>query len=158
MIQFHSTVLFVEDIETSKKFYTEILGCEIKEDFGTNVSLACGISLWQIAEEHVIPTTLGRESVFGPSNRQELYFEAIDLPSVEKRLLDTDVAFLHRLHEEPWGQQTIRFFDPDGHLIEVGEPLEAFLQRFFDSGMSLEEIEAKTSVPVRDIRKILEIL
>lgn len=158
MIQFHSNVLFVRDIERSRNFYEDLLECELSENMGTNVSYTCGISLWQIAGEHVIPQSLGVESVFGKSNRQELYFESDSPYEIEERLLATDVVFLHRLHEESWGQQTIRFFDPDGHLIEVGEPLAVFLQRFYDKGMSIEQIEQKTTVPARDIRKILEIL
>lgn len=158
MIQFHSSVLFVRDIEGSKRFYVDMLGCQIRDDFGTNVTLTCGISLWQIAGEHLIPTTLGKESVFGKANRQELYFESDTPYTLEEKLLESDTTFLHRLHEESWGQQTIRFFDPDGHLIEVGEPLQVFLQRFYDQGLSIEAIEKKTSVPAREIRRILEIL
>lgn len=158
MIQFHSSVLFVRDIESSKAFYTDLLGCSIGEDYGTNVSFTCGISLWQIAGEHVIPSTLGQESVFGNTNRQELYFESESPLELEQKLLKTDTTFLHRVHEESWGQRTIRFFDPDGHLIEVGEPLQVFLQRFYDEGLSIEEIEKKTSVPAREVRKLLEIL
>ncbi|RKX68718.1 hypothetical protein DRP43_05215, partial [candidate division TA06 bacterium] len=39
-----------------------------------------------------------------------------------------NIEFLHEIHEEPWGQRTIRFFDPDNHLIEIGEPLPIFIK------------------------------
>lgn len=158
MLTFHSTVLFVKDITKAVTFYTELLGLTIKDNWGTNVSLENGISLWEVAKDHTIATTLGEESIRGKSNRTELYFEYEDLFGLEEKLLQNDVVFLHKLHEESWGQMTIRFFDPDGHLIEVGEPIPVFLQRFYDKGMSVEQIEQKTTVPVREIRKILEIL
>jgi catechol 2,3-dioxygenase-like lactoylglutathione lyase family enzyme len=46
--RFHSIVLFVKDIDRSKKFYTEVLGQEIDYDFGNNVALKNGITLWKI--------------------------------------------------------------------------------------------------------------
>lgn len=39
-------------------------------------------------------------------------------------LFVADMKLLHDLHDEPWGQRTIRFFDPDDHLIEAGESLK----------------------------------
>ena len=36
-LNFHSTVLFVKDIEVSKQFYCNILSQEIDSDFGNNI-------------------------------------------------------------------------------------------------------------------------
>lgn len=30
---------------------------------------------------------------------------------------------MDRLTELPWGQKLLRFYDPDGHLIEVRTPM-----------------------------------
>jgi len=30
---------------------------------------------------------------------------------------------VNRLMEHSWGQKVIRFYDPDGNLIEVGTPM-----------------------------------
>lgn len=38
-LKFHSTVLFVKDIELSKNFYCSILNQEIDTDFGNNITL-----------------------------------------------------------------------------------------------------------------------
>jgi catechol 2,3-dioxygenase-like lactoylglutathione lyase family enzyme len=38
------TLIAVKDIEKSKKFYKDILGLNIKQDFGDNLMLECGIS------------------------------------------------------------------------------------------------------------------
>ena len=42
-----STVFFVENIEKSKKFYTDILGQKIKMDFGRCVEFIGGFSIWE---------------------------------------------------------------------------------------------------------------
>jgi hypothetical protein len=66
------------------------------------------------------------------------------------------VQLLHELHVEPWGQQTIRFYDPDNHLIEIGESMKQFVRRFYDNGLSIEEVSKKTSVPIEEIERLLK--
>lgn len=150
-----SAVLFVADIEVSKRFYTELLGLKIKLDFGKNVTYD-GFTIWEIRSSHIIAERLGTTGLIDKtSNRFELYFETDDLESMISMLESNNVNLLHELHEEPWGQRTIRFFDPDNHLIEAGESLKKFLGRFHESGMSPEEISRKTSVAVEDIKHIL---
>ena len=53
-MKFHSSVIFVNDIEKSKDFYVRLLNQEIEHDFGKNVILKNGLSLWEINPEHVI--------------------------------------------------------------------------------------------------------
>ena len=54
MMKFHSSVLFVKDIEKSKDFYVKLLKQEIEYDFGMNVILKNGITLWEISPSHII--------------------------------------------------------------------------------------------------------
>lgn len=122
---FRSTVLFVTNIERSKIFYTELLNFFIVNDFGNNVVLNNGLTLWAIRPEHILPKHLDTK---GKSNKFELYFESSEIEDIYTQLLGTEVRFFHPLHEEPWGQRTIRFFDPDNHLIEIGEPLIDFVR------------------------------
>ena len=44
--------------------------------------------------------------------------------------------------EHPWGQRVIRFYDLDGHLIEVGESMKLVTRRFQAAGMTPEEQNA----------------
>ena len=57
------------------------------------------------------------------------------------------MEFVHDLREQPWGQRVARFYDPDGHIIEIGESMESVAVRFFRKGMSVEEISRRTSLP-----------
>lgn len=42
----------------------------------------------------------------------------------------------------------VRFYDPDKHIIEVGEKLDAVILRFVESGLSAEETAAKMNIPI----------
>ena len=43
------------------------------------------------------------------------------LPKLEK--LYPNVRYVNRLMTHSWGQKVVRFYDPDGNLIEVGTPM-----------------------------------
>jgi catechol 2,3-dioxygenase-like lactoylglutathione lyase family enzyme len=153
---FHSIVLFVKDIERSKKFYIEVLGQELEYDFGNNVSLKSGITLWKMMPDHVISLS-GKHSKINSTKAFEVYFETDDIELIQEIIAKNHLATLHDLMEEPWGQRTIRFYDPDKNLIEVGETLEKFVSRMARSGMNPEEISAKTTIPVVIVKKLLNL-
>jgi len=151
-----STALFVKDIESSKRFYVDILGMTIDLDFGKNVIFKNGFAIWEIQQNHVIPKSLGLENITNSNfNRFEIYFETEDLVSVLEILKREKVLFLHEIHEEPWGQNTIRFFDPDNHLIEIGESMKQFVSRFYNQGLSVEQVSKKTSVPIDEVKRLI---
>jgi catechol 2,3-dioxygenase-like lactoylglutathione lyase family enzyme len=151
-----SAVLFVKDIEISKSFYIGILGLSVDLDFGINVIFKNGFAIWEIQDNHVIPMTLGLDEIADSKiNRFELYFETENLSEIYKTLKSKDVPFLNEVHEEPWGQLIIRFFDPDNHLIEIGESMRQFVCRFYNQGLSIEQVSKRTSVPVEEIKKLI---
>jgi catechol 2,3-dioxygenase-like lactoylglutathione lyase family enzyme len=152
---FHSVVLFVKDLEKSKKFYTEVLGQEVEYDFGNNIGLKGGISLWKIMADHVISRS-GKHSRIKATKAFEIYFETDDLNTFQEIIVKQKLNILHDLMEEPWGQRTIRFYDPDNNLIEVGETLATFVTRMAISGMNPVEISAKTTIPVEIVRALLK--
>ncbi|MFZ5501107.1 MAG: glyoxalase, partial [Candidatus Micrarchaeota archaeon] len=53
------------------------------------------------------------------------------------------------------GQRVMRFYDPDGHVIEVGEAMEAVVWRFHREGMTHEEISARSSMPLEFVAHVL---
>lgn len=153
-MKLQSIVLFVKDIEKSKEFYTKILSHSIVHDFGNNVILSGGISIWQIQQSHIISKELKTSS---NSNRFELYFEAENIDEINLKLEQNSVTLLHPIHTEPWGQRTIRFFDPDNHLIEIGEPLEVFVMNMHKHGLSPEQISNKSGIPIETVKNLLSI-
>ena len=58
------------------------------------------------------------------SNSCELYFEERDLDGFVKKLEEQypDTIYAGKTEENSWGRKSVRFYDPDGNLIEVGTP------------------------------------
>jgi catechol 2,3-dioxygenase-like lactoylglutathione lyase family enzyme len=151
-----STALFVKDIEASKEFYIDVLGMLIDMDFGKNVIFKNGFAIWEIQNNHIIPSSLGLDRISDSKiNRFELYFETENLQDIVKTLKCKNVLFLHQIIEEPWGQQTIRFFDPDNHLIEIGESMRQFVSRLYNQGLTIEQVTKRTSVPIEDVKRLI---
>jgi len=148
MITYHSAVLFVKDIGTSKDFYTQVLEQVVRDDFGASVGFESGLSLWQIQEGHEIAPLYQKDK----SSGFELCFETTDFAAAYSRILEHGVKLLHAEKIERWGQKTVRFFDPDGHLLEVGETLETFCRRLHAEGESIEEVAGHTGIPLAQVR------
>ena len=55
------------------------------------------------------------------------------------------------MKEHSWGQRVVRFYDPDRHIIEVGENIKTVCRRFLDNGMTPEETARRMDVPVEFI-------
>jgi len=155
-LRFSSSVIFVKNIERSKAFYCQLLGQKVKHDFGKNVEIHGGFTLWEIRSKHIIPEKLGIDAIETKTfNRFELYFEFDDIETIARELKNAGVEFLHDVHEEPWGQRTIRFFDPDRHLIEVGETLQYFVNRLSKKYRSVSSVSDKTGIPESTIRELI---
>jgi hypothetical protein len=61
---------------------------------------------------------------------------------------------VHPVVEQPWGQRVFRVYDPDGHVVEIGEPMDAVIRRFLEQGMTVEEAAPRTSMPLEIVRAI----
>jgi len=48
------------------------------------------------------------------------------------------------------------FYNPDGHIIEIGETMKAVVWRFFEQGFSVDSIGEKSSMPREFIKGVLE--
>lgn len=116
-----NVLIVVKDIERSRRFYHELFGLDVVLDNDGNMILTEGLVL---QEAGIWETFTGKE-VIPRNNACELYFEEKDLEGFVEKLekLYPDVVYVNRLMEHSWGQKVIRFYDPDGNLIEVGTPV-----------------------------------
>ena len=114
-------LIVVKDIEKARQFYHELFGLEMLTDHDGNMILSDGLVL---QEEKYWKAFLNRD-VIPQSNSCELYFEEADIEGFAEKLesLYPDVRYVNRLMTHSWGQRVIRFYDPDGNLIEVGTPM-----------------------------------
>ena len=153
-IKFESAVVFVKDVAASRQFYEGVLEQEVFMDFGPNVSFAGGsFAIWQVDHAHEI--MMGEASGEVGQGELEVYFESDDVNGVVVRFEEAGIKFVHPMREQPWGQRVVRVYDPDGHIIEVGEPIPVFVTRFLQEGMTVEQAAERTSVPVEVVPAVV---
>ncbi len=156
MIKYSSIVLLCSDIAISKQFYQDLFNLPIELDIGGLVTFAGGISLWDknTALHLLYP---GTESITNPEKpAQELYFETDEIVAFASALAEKKVRLLHEIQRMPWNQRTIRFFDPDGNLIEMGESMDHVIRQMANEGLSPEKISEKTWMPIEYVTMIVQ--
>ncbi len=121
IMRLKNILIVVKDIEKSRQFYHNLFGLGTILDQDGNMILTEGLVL---QDEKIWKEFLGRD-VIPQNNSCELYFEERDIEGfIEK--LETyypEVEYVNQLMTHSWGQKVIRFYDPDGNLIEVGTPV-----------------------------------
>jgi predicted enzyme related to lactoylglutathione lyase len=116
-----NTIVLVADIERSKAFYHKTIGLEIDRDWGSMVIFKGHFAIHQadkLQPEKLVGGTL-RAGNQGAGNLV-LFFETDRLEAEFERLRDLGCRCLHGIEALPW-QRLFRIFDPDGHIIEIGE-------------------------------------
>lgn len=117
-------LLVVKNIAVSRDFYENILGQKLKHDFGENIVFEGDFSvhLKEHFEELLGP---GYDQIKTRAHNFELYFETAALDATIQKLRENKIEFIHEAKKQPWGQRVARFYDPDYHIIEIGEPMSS---------------------------------
>lgn len=144
-MNFKNPMLIVTDIDKTVEFYKNILGLHVIMDFGANKTLTGGLVL-QTVESY--KGFIGTTDISFGSNNFEIYFEEDDFDKFVNKLEECDVEYVHPVKEHSWGQRVVRFYDPDKHIIEVGENMRVVCKRFLDSGMTAEQVAERMDVPM----------
>ena len=120
-MKLRNVLIVVKDIEKSKKYYHDLFGLDMLLDNDGNMILSEGLVL---QDEAIWKEFIGKE-VVRRSNACELYFEEPDMEAFVEKLekLYPDTVYVNKLMTHSWGQKVVRFYDPDGNLIEVGTPM-----------------------------------
>ena len=140
-----NTLLAVSDMDRSLEFYSKLLGLSVELDFGANKTLTGGLVLQTLDTWKAF---LGTKAVSFGGNAAELYLEEEDFDAFLRKLDTCAVDFVHPPKEHSWGQRVVRFYDPDRHIIEVGEELGAVCRRFLASGMTAAQTAERMDVPL----------
>lgn len=151
-MKYSCVVIAVTDIKKSRKFYEDLFGLELYQDYGINISFTCGISLQQ--DFHWL-VNMPKEKILKESNNIELCFEEEQFDTFLIKLKTFDVEYLGDVIEHSWGQRVVRFYDLDRHIIEVGENMKMVVQRFLSMGLSMDEVSKKMDVSITDLEKLL---
>lgn len=148
-----NTLLVVKNMDETVAFYRRVLGLRVVMDFGANKTLTGGLCLQTLESWRGFID--GKETAFG-GNDAEVYFEEERFDAFVEKLNAQDIEYVHGVKEHGWGQRVVRFYDPDRHIIEVGEALRAVCRRFLDSGMTAEQVAERMDVPLKFVNGCLE--
>lgn len=120
-MRFKGTLIVVQDCSRALRFYSDMFGFRLVHDNGGNMELTDNLYL---QEAGFWKSFTGKRTIPN-NNRSELYFEEPDIEEFIQRLevLYPETEYVNRLTQHSWGQKVIRFYDPDGNLVEVGTPM-----------------------------------
>jgi len=117
------TILLVEDIQRSKEFYLKVLGLEVLHDWDVMIVFKERFAIHQVGR--LLPENEAaqfcRDGKQGRGN-VIVYFEADNLDVVYQEMQAQKVNIVHGIVRLPM-QRIFRIADPDGYIIEIGEPI-----------------------------------
>ena len=145
-MKLQNPLLVVSDMDKSLEFYKKVLGLHVIMDFGANKTMTGGLSLQTLESWKDF---IGTDEVSFGSNSMEVYFEEDNFDKFIERLKGCDVEYVHTVREHSWGQRVVRIYDPDKHILEIGENIKAVCKRFLDSGMTSEQVAERMDVPIK---------
>lgn len=152
-MRFICPLIVVNNIRISRDFYENVLNQKVQFNFGENVSFEGGFAI-HLKSHFSDLISKNENNILEKSNNFELYFEEENLDVFLQKLEEiSSLEYIHGLKEQPWGQRVIRFYDPDKHIVEVGEPMESVVKRFLDKGLSIEETSKRTLMPEEFVRQ-----
>ncbi len=156
MLKFVSPLIVVEDMARSRQFYEQLLCQKVKFDFGVDVAFEGDFTIHLKSHFQSLLGDAAKYPITAKAHNGELYFEVDDIESLYQRLQAVGVEFIEGIQEQPWGQRAMRLYDPDGHIIEIGEPMDITVRRFHQQGWSIEHIAEKTGMPHEFIEGAIE--
>ena len=91
------TLISVADINASRKFYEDLFGLEVFQDYGRNIAFTCGLALQQDFDWLV---GLPKECVLKKANNAGIVFEEQDFDSFLNKLKEyPDIEYLGEVIE-----------------------------------------------------------
>lgn len=153
-MEFKSSMLIVKDLEKTKAFYTSLLGLTVLGEMGgANVAFSGGLAAQ--TESSWAAFTGSDPAVFRYGGHDmELYFEERDFDDFVKKVKAAGVEIVSET-VMPYGQKVLRIYDPDKHIVEVGEDMGVMMRRLRSEGLSVEQIAQKTFMPLPAIEHLL---
>ncbi|RZI48136.1 VOC family protein [Lactococcus kimchii] len=160
-LKFEGVLLTVKNFQRARAFYENLLDQIPIDNTDCNeqiITYESGISLasesaylsWLQVDKHPHFKTTRR------ANTSQLYFEVDDLDAFHTLLTSKIVVdWIHKPIDSGYGTRTMRFYDYDGHTIEVAQSLPVLVQRSFAQGMKIEDIAEHFDLPIETIQTFL---
>lgn len=136
-LKYQLPLLAVKDVARSRAFYEQLFDQTVSQDLGRNVTFSGGFAIQQ---DFAWLTGLPPDCVVEQPHNMELYFEVDDFDAFLERLERFGpVRLVHPPKKHEWQQRVVRIYDPDSHMIEIGESMEVIAQRYLAQGKTPEE-------------------
>ena len=113
--------LFVEDLDTAKRFYGEVFGLPIVFEDDASTVFNFGNTLINLltttaARELIEPATVASREA---GARLQFTITVDDVDAICAELATRGVTLLNGPIDRPWGIRTASFTDPGGHIWEI---------------------------------------
>lgn len=115
-------VLRSRDLERSVRFYTEVLGCKVSDEYGEDMMPGRMVFLRFNADHHGIALVGGMAA---QAEKREMHHMAFEVGTLEEvfaareHLRRHDVPIVFEGRRRAGVQIAVEFLDPDGHHLEI---------------------------------------
>ena len=118
--RFRNAIALVRDIKISKAFYADTIGIPIVQDtesfvlFEGHFAIHSADLFYEYIGKKCVGEKMGRDNL-------DLYFTTSNLDAMQEKLTQAGVTFIHGIRKCAWGESVLRIYDPDGHIVEIGD-------------------------------------
>jgi catechol 2,3-dioxygenase-like lactoylglutathione lyase family enzyme len=116
-----AVTLFVEDLETAKRFYAEVFRLPVHFEDDNSAVFRFGETLVNLLAVTEAPSLVAPASVAAPDGGVRFQFTlgVDDVDAMCAELEACGVELLNGPIDRPWGIRTASFRDPGGHVWEI---------------------------------------
>jgi catechol 2,3-dioxygenase-like lactoylglutathione lyase family enzyme len=120
-------VLFVEDFNRALSFYSDKVGFPVRLRAEGYAEFAVEGAKFALLARSRVPAMTGDAHAGRPApgaHEGAVTVLVEDVDRTYRELSGRGVPFLGAPQDRPWGQRTVYFQDPEGHLIEIATNLQ----------------------------------
>ena len=120
-------VLFITDLERSKRFYCDILSFEVLFEDENSAGLRVGEDMLMLLDPEASKDLLVGAATGSPKGRAPMGVFNLFVDDVDAwydRLCAAGIEFLLEPRDRAWGRRTAHFSDPDGFVWEISKEIE----------------------------------
>ena len=116
--------LFIEDVQRSKDFYSEVFGVDVIHEEEAAVVFKFANTLINLLQVKSAPDLIAPAIVADQAAgaRYQFTLGVGNVDEVCAQLETRGVKLLNGPMDRPWGSRTASFTDPDGHIWEIAGP------------------------------------
>ena len=119
----NGVVLFAADFDAEVKFYRDTIGLPVEHADEGIIDFKTGGAMLSVLDLNAAREIFGTEAVLAGAphagHRLELAVEVPDVDEAHTQLRSRGVEFMNPPADQPWGQRTADFCDPEGNIIEI---------------------------------------